>query len=464
MQLGHHEENDNIALEKYEAMLKSNKVLFFDSVEFEFIIHYYIDNGMIHKAKKAITMSLSQHPDVTSLRLLYVEVLVFENQLEKAEDLLSKIQEIDSDNDEALIQKASILSKRSKHKDAINELQKALYFTEDQADVYALLGMEYLFIDDFDNAKSQFEKCLELDPDDYSALYNSINCYVYLDDTEGAIDFLNRYLDTNPYCEIAWHQLGLQYSDLEDYKKAIASFDFAIISDDTFVGAYIEKAKILEKLSRYQEAIELYTITLSIEDPTSYALLRMGKCYEKLDKSEIALEYYSKTVAEDPLLDKGWLAITNFYCKNKEYQKALHHINKAIEIDGENMDYWKRYAEINNRLASYDNAELGYRMSIEFGDTSLQNWLDRSDVLWMLSEKDATIVCLDQALEFYPENAEILYRLAGVYYETKLDDKAENCLHLALKKDWEFSIILEELFPKVFQRKRVKQICASYIK
>jgi len=464
MQLGNHGENESVALEKYEAMLKSNRVLFFDSGEFEFIIHYYIDNGMIHKAKKAIAMSLSQHPEVTSLRLLQVEVLTFENQLEKAEQLLSEIREIDPENEEALIQKASILSKKSRHAEAINELQKALYYSEDPSDIYALLGMEYLFTDDFENAKKQFKKCLELDAYDYSALYNSINCYIYLEDTKGAIDFLNEYLDTNPYCEIAWHQLGLQYCDLEEYKKAIASFDFAIISDDTFVGAYIEKAKTLEKLNRYEEAIELYTLTLSIEDPTSYALLRIGKCYEKLGKKDIALEYYNKTVTEDPLLDKGWLAITDFYLKNKEYQKALHFVNKSIEIDGENRDYWKRYAKINRRLKFYEEAERGYRKSIETGDTSLQNWLDRSDILWLLGEKEATIVCLEQALEFYLENAEILYRLAGVHYEMKEADTAENCLHSALKKDSEYSIILEELFPKVYQKERVKQICASYIK
>ncbi len=462
MQLGHYDNNDNFALEKYEAMLKSNRVLFFDSSEFEYIIHHYIDHGMIHKAKKAIIMSLSQHPDVISLRLLKVEVLIFEDQLEKAEMLLSEIQEIDAENDETMIQQASIFSKQGKHNKAIKQLQKALYFTENPADIHALLGMEYLFIDDFKNAKDQFEKCLILDPKDYSALYNSINCYVYLDDTEGAIDFLNRYLDENPYSEIAWHQLGLQYVYLEDYKKAIAAFDFAIISDDTFVGAYIEKAKSLEKLKQYHEAIELFTLTLSIDDPTAYALLRIGKCYEKLGKKDLALFNYNEAVTEDPLLDKGWLAITDFYKKTKEYQKALQFINKAIEIDGENSDYWKRYAKINNILGFYEESERGFRKSIEEGDASLQNWLDRADILRVLGETDATIICLEQGLEFYSDNAEILYRLAGIFYESKLIDKAENCLHSALKQDPEFSIILEELFPKVYQKKHIKLICASY--
>ena len=32
------------------------------------------------------------------------------------------------------------------------------------SDLYALIGMEYLFLDQFDNARIYFSKCLELDP------------------------------------------------------------------------------------------------------------------------------------------------------------------------------------------------------------------------------------------------------------------------------------------------------------
>jgi len=464
MQLDDQEENLNSALEKYEAMLQSNEVLFFDSGEFEYIIHFYMDHGMVQNAKKAAALGLSQHPQAIVLQLLQVEILIFEDKLEKAQELLSKIQEIDSENSEVLIQKASILSKQSLHKQAIVELKKALYYTDDQADVLALLGMEYLFIDDFENAKDQFARCLKLDPEDYSALYNSINCYVYLDDAEGAICFLNGFLEHNPYSEIAWHQLGLQYNEVEDYKKALTAFDFAIISDDTFVGAYIEKAKILEILDKYEQAIELYILTLTIEDPTSYAYLRIGKCYEKINNREKALENFNKAVSEDPLLDKGWLAITDFYKRNREYEKALHFINKAIDIDTENHKYWKRYAQINRVLGFYEEAERGCRKSIEMGNTELQNWLDRSDILWHIGEKEAAIVCLEQALEFHPENVEILFRLAGVYFEMNEEVKAETYLFSALKIDPEYSIIIEELFPKVFVTKKVKQILASYLK
>ena len=50
--------------------------------------------------------------------------------------------------------------------------------------------------------------------------------------------------------------------------KAITAFDFAVICDDAFIGAYLELGKALEHLGRYNEAINHYEITLSIDDPT----------------------------------------------------------------------------------------------------------------------------------------------------------------------------------------------------
>ena len=43
MQLSNEEEDYNLSLSKFESMLKTNKVLFFDSEEFEEIILHYLD-------------------------------------------------------------------------------------------------------------------------------------------------------------------------------------------------------------------------------------------------------------------------------------------------------------------------------------------------------------------------------------------------------------------------------------
>jgi hypothetical protein len=61
MQLSNEEEEDYNLSSKFESMLKTNKVLFFDSEEFEEIILHYLDMGKAALAKKALKLALDQH-------------------------------------------------------------------------------------------------------------------------------------------------------------------------------------------------------------------------------------------------------------------------------------------------------------------------------------------------------------------------------------------------------------------
>ncbi|MEZ4856442.1 MAG: tetratricopeptide repeat protein [Gelidibacter sp.] len=461
MEFSQDDDNNDYSLTKFESMLKTNNVLFFDSSEFENIIQHYLEIGKIALAKKAIKMGLEQHPTSVTLKLFQVEIYVIEDKLQEADKMLDALYVIEPSNEEIYIQKASILSKRDEHDKAIETLKIALKLSdndEDEADLYALIGMEYLFMDQFKPAKDYFIKCLELDMEDYSALYNIIYCFDFLELHTEAVDFLNHYLDSNPYCEVAWHQLGKQYFILKEHTKAIAAYDFAIISDENFVGAYLEKGKVLEKLKKYNEAIENYAITLALDEPTSFALLRIGNCYEKLGLDDLAVQYFYKTVHEDPLLDKGWIAITKFYNKKKNYQKALYYINKALNIDFDNVHYWKLYAQINHRLNFIEEAERGYKKTLDLGNYELSTWLARADILIDLGEFEAAALNLIQAAEFHPETADIEYRLAGIYFTLLESEKGQYHLKNGLLLNAELDFVLEELFPLITNQKLIKDI------
>lgn len=456
--------DENFSLTRFESMLKTNDILFFDSNEFENIIHHYLESGKIALAKRAIKLGLEQHPSSINLRLYQVEILVIENKFDEANDILDMLNDLEPNNEEVYIQKANVLSKQDEHEKAIEILLLAIDKSktpDDDSDLYALIGMEYLFLDQFENAIIYFKKCIEVDTTDYSALHNIIYCYDFLNQNTEAITYLNSFLDNHPYCEVAWHQLGRQYFAIKEYAKANASFDFAIISDDTFVGAYIEKSKVLEKLKHYEDAIENYKITLALDEPTSFALLRIGHCYEKLGEDDMAIQFLKKTVDEDPLLDKGWLAITKFYMKRLDYQKALYYINKAVNIDGENVLYWKLYATVNKRLNFLEEAERGYKRSLELGNYELDTWLDRSDILISLGEYGASAYNLLQASEFYPENAEVEYRLAGLYFTMHQNEEGRFHLKNAVQLNFEYNFIITELFPKLNERAIVRAIISD---
>ena len=464
MQLSDEEEDYNISLSKFESMLKTNKVLFFDSEEFEEIILHYLDMGKATLAKKALKLALEQHPKSTGLKLVQVEMLVYDDKLELAEKLLNELYAIEPNNEEIYIQKAAIYSKRDQHEKAVEFLRIALKFTDDFADVYNLIGMEYLFMDNLELAKENFIKCLEEDLEEQTAIYNVVYCFEFLDQNQQAIVYIKKYIEKNPYSEIAWHQLGRLHYGVKEYEDAIRAFEYSTLIDDEFLGAFMEKAKAYERLKKYAEAIESYERTIELDDATSYALLRIGKCHEKLGNKALALKYFNKTVHEDPLLDKGWIAITDFYVRQKNFQKALFFVNKALAIDNHNKLYWKRYATINKQMDFFEEAEFGYRKAVEFGDYQLDTWLFWVNILQFLGEFESAIQTLLQASEYFPEENEIEYRLAGLYYVIQDTTKAKFHLSNGLRLNYDNHILLENLFPVVWSRKIVQNYIAKHKK
>jgi len=352
-------------------MINSNKFLFFDSEEFESIIIYYLESGNSSMANKAIKMAIEQYPKNTSILLLKVEALIFENNIEEAEKIIDSLYEIDRNNSEIIIQKSRILSKRKKHSKSINLLKKISKDCEFYSDALVMIGKEYLFIDNFENAKEKFKEYIKNHQLDYAVLNNLLYCFDALGNTDNTINYLNDFLEENPYCEVAWHQLGKQYLKKELFKEALTAFDFAIISDDSFVGAYLEMGKVLEKLNKINQAIEQYEIVTKIDEPNPFALYRIACCHNKLGNIELAISYYNKTVEEDPIHDSAWMSLATSYYKQKDYLEAKNHLIKAIEIDSENIKYWELYCKINLDLNNNEEVEISFKEILSLGNLSL---------------------------------------------------------------------------------------------
>ncbi len=451
-----------MALSKFESMLRTNKVYFFDSSEFEEIIHHYIDNGKHSLAKKAVELGLNQHPTSTVLKLLRVELLIFEDNLTTAEKLLNELESIEPTNDEIYIQRAAIYSKKGDHNKSIVFLKKALEHTNDLADVSSLLAMEYLYLDDFAAARLNFAVCLEEDLEDYSSLYNIIYCYDMDEKHAEAVTFLLDYIELNPYCEIAWHQLGRQYMMLKEYEKALEAFDYAVIIDESFIGGYVEKAKTLEVLERYEEAIENYLVTLELDDPTAFVYLKVGDCYRKLTQYKKASEFYKKAVIEDPLLDKAWLELADIYSEEEDFSKALYYIKKVLSIDEFNSLYWRRYAQINIKLSLFEEAIAAFKTCLSLNDKSLEIWVGLVDVQYYIGHYNEALKILIEAKNFYKESAEIEYRLFGTFM--RLEDENSALLHLknGLAIDFDYHKIVAELYPLLFKLESVQLTISNF--
>ncbi len=394
-------------------MLKTNKVLFFDGIEFENIILHYIDLGKFNLAKKALAIGMDQHPKNIELMLLKTEILLFEGAYKDAEELLVEIEILSPENEEIYVQRASIFSKKKKHSLAIALLYKALSVTENTSEINNLIGNEYLFIGNFKKAKECYIKCLNENQEDYQSLYNLLYCYEKLKQNNEAIIFLRKFIDSDPYNEIAWHQLGKLYAKSNDFNKAMSAFDFSIISNEVYSSAYIEKGKLLEKVGRNVDAIKNYEISININSPNAFISHRIGLCHLKLGNSTLAMKFFEESIQLEPNHEKSWIDLITLLQKNNELIKSQLYVKKSLEVNGDSIQLWKKSAEINFKIKFFQDVCIACKNIDSLGNHSLKTWKFWLDSLIHLKIWDSAHEIGLKAIKSFPNNSSLLLRIAG---------------------------------------------------
>ena len=438
------------SISKFERMLETNHLYFFDAQEFEDIIVHYLGFGENQLAKKALKMGLEQHPTSHELLLLQSEVFILDEKYDAASELLDFIENLSPHDEEIFLQRANIASKNNNHKDSIIHLHRALELSEDPIEIWNLLGMEHLLAEEYEEASYFFKNCISDNPQDYSSLYNLLYSYEQLDKTEASINVLNEVLEIDPYSEVAWHQLGLVLSKKGRHKEALSAFEFAIISDDSFTGAYIEKGKLLEQMKRFNEAISNYEVALNTNDPSSFVYQCIGRCHEALSNHGLALKFYLKAIHLEPSNENSWLALIGFYLKFKRYKKAEFHLKNALEINSDALLLWKKAIELYRKWGEVSKIIEVYKKLQIQGNLDLPLALDYIDLLLEQKEWEKAYELIQETYKSYPKNNALKIRLGGCSFQLGKTNEAFFFIDWKTLTDEEISV-LSKLFPRVKQ-------------
>ena len=98
-------------------------------------------------------------------------------------------------------------------------------------------------------------------------------------------------------------------------------------------------------------------------------------------------------------------------------EKAHYYCEKALQINENYLAYWKRSALLNKALGRYAEAEIAFQNTIELGNYELAVWMEWIDTLIFLNEWEKASSVGQQAKEFYPEQVELDFRLAGCFQQ-----------------------------------------------
>ena len=156
--------------------------------------------------------------------------------------------------------------------------------------------------------------------------------------------------------------------------------------------------------------------------------------------------------------------LANIYYDDKNYQKAAYYIAETLKIDDDNSAYWKRYSEIKMKLNFYEEAVSGFEKCLKLGNNDLEIYIALVDVLSFLGDFNKAISVLYDAQKLYKNFAEIEYRLAGLFLTLNNENYGFNHLIVGLNLDYEYHVILKEIYPIVLDNKKVQKLIIDFKK
>ena len=439
---------NNELIERFEQMLENREYKYYDSEDLVEIIEFYIEVNDSEYAKRALDFAEKMHPENVEIKIKKIEYLLLINELKRSAKLIQDLEEVAANELDYLLVQARFWGMKNMPRKAIGFYEDALLIDEEETDfICNCIGNEYLNLDEVYSALIAFRKALKFNPENDYSFYSIIQCFEDIHNPDECIDFLQDFIDDNPYSEVAWLQLGMLYNHKKMYKEAINALDYVIAINPSSIAGYANKALSYEELKNFNKAIEALEETLEFDDSPAVTYFKIGELYEKLEKPQKALKAYHIAIKEDPQLDKAWAKSAALYDKMGNLDEAEYYIQRAIELSDDNSEYYTNSVYYFLKQMKFEEAVRCLAKLVELKPLVFNTWFAYVETLIAIGEYEQAIeILLIGALKNF-NRAEFFYQLSNVYYLIDEEQLGNEALRNALNMDSTIKEIMFENYP-----------------
>lgn len=423
-------------VDKFNRAIQSGDICYFDVIELERVIDYFMSKDKLEMATRAIEMGLKVHPDSLSLKMCAASILAENGELKRALELADEVASIESSNDEIFLLKASIYAQLHQHNKAISQFHKALHLNSDNRDQILLdIAYEQQNLGKYDDAIRTLRHALKTNPDNEAALHEISYSYEMAEKTEGLIRFMTNFLDNQPYSYAGWYNLGNAYYKLESYKECISAYEFCLAIEEHFTPALYNKANALVQLGKYREAIAHFNDLAEIEGDHASIYCYIGECFEKLEDNLMARKNYEQALKLDIRCAEAYIGLGVLLDLEGRHFESLDLYKKALDLDAECCTYWHLYALAAQEINDLNVADSAFQKALKLDEHQPQVWEDYATFLVYQGKTEEAINLLTEGYINNDKATDFLYRMAWYNCELNYPIDAEDLLYLAVQQD-----------------------------
>ncbi len=423
-------------VQKYEEFIRQNKSFFFDVIEFEVIINYYLDNEEHISAAETINTAIAMHPYSTELLLLKAEHLTDNEFYDEASKILDYLEKVHTEKSEVMYLKGQIAFNHGDLIKAEEHFKVSIETcSEDKSELLYRISNIYFLADELNTAIRYLLELHRLNPTHFAALFDLGFGYEKVNDFEKSCFYYNKLLDVYPFTQNVWYNLGIVLTKQGKFDAAIDAYDYCIAIDPDYLSAYHNKANTLASIERYNEAVKVFQELYEIEPENPRVVCSLGECYEKLENYELALEMYNKTIQLDPAFPDAYYGIGIIMNERKQPNLALDFIKKAIALESEMYDFWLGLGKVYYEMNMVEEALSAYRQATMLNPDEPDAYLALAEI-YLYQEKFRDVEYLfDELGQKFDSNASMKVLNAAALYLSHRRKEALDELKVAKRLD-----------------------------
>jgi len=228
---------------------------------------------------------------------------------------------------------------------------------------------------------------------------------------------------------------GNEAFEKDNLDKAVFYYTEAILTDSTYVDAYLNNALVLKLKGEYYSAIEMYDAVLSMNPINEDALFKRANLY--LDVNQ-----YYRALDDLSALDKTWQDSAILYftkglvnTKLKRYEVAISEFKHSLQLDKNQPQAFINTGNVFYYKGELDSASFYLKKGLELDDTEANGL----NTLGLISTKrkgyNEAVNWFNKALTIDNQNAWYLNNKGFVFIKLEKFDSANYLINTSMKLD-----------------------------
>lgn len=353
---------------------------------------------------------------------------------------------------------------------AIKNFNKAIELTPDDAEIYKFRAKSKVKLKDYQAAIEDYNQVIKLNPDDASAYKERAEAKRKLSNHASAIDDYNQALKLNPKDAFTYRVSADAKRKSGDYAGAIEDYNQAIKLNPEDAEAYKKRGQVKAELGEDAEAIEDYSQALKLNPKDVFTYHDRAHTKQKLGDYTGAIEDYNQIISKlkelkdgsftyQTYAEHGLTTITTtpddaytYYVYNArgwaksalgDHAGAIEDFTQAIKLKPDDAYGYNNLAHVKREIGDYAGAIEDYTQAIKLDPKdTYYAYSNRGWVKRKLGDYEGAIEDYNQAVKLNPDDASV-YRGRGMV-KVDLDD------HLGAIEDFTNAIELEPDNPTAY--------------